>query len=157
MERESHLSRLFSNWMVVFSLLGIFPAYPNDKNASTIFRIESILLIGKMTKQPQEDKLLFDVDTPLGFRVRLSVDYWHIITTMKHPAVLGRETDVQRTLQHPCEVRRSKSDPHLYLFYRSDGEKRWICSVAKRLNGDGFLVTSYRTSNIKEGERIWPL
>jgi len=32
---------------------------------------------------------------------------------------------------------------------------RWICAVTKKLNGDGFLITTYPTDRIKEGKRIW--
>jgi hypothetical protein len=61
-----------------------------------------------------------------------------------------------RGLSHPNEVRQSKSDAQVYLFYRSDGERRLVRAVTKRLNGNGFLITAYRTGNIKEGTRIWP-
>jgi len=67
----------------------------------------------------------------------------------------GREADVQATLTDPDEVRLSKSDAQVYLFYRADGEKRWVCAVSKRLNGEGFLITAYRTGAIKEGMVIW--
>ncbi len=49
-----------------------------------------------------------------------------------------------------------KSDPNVYLFYKSEGIRRWVCAVARRLNGDGFLVTTYPTDAIKEGEHLWP-
>jgi len=43
----------------------------------------------------------------------------------------------------------------VFLFYRLECSGRWICVVAKRLNGDGFLITTYPTDTIKEGERVW--
>jgi hypothetical protein len=104
---------------------------------------------------PPEEVILFEVETPIGFRVRTTVSYWELITTIKHPIMQGRETDVQATLAHPDEVRLSKSDPQVYLFYRMDGEQRWVCTVSKRLNGEGFLITAYRTGTIKEGVVIW--
>ena len=103
-----------------------------------------------------DEEILFSVETPLGFRVRTTVSYWTIITTIKHPVMLGREADVQATLRAPDEVRLSQTDEQIYLFYRFDGAKRWVCAVTKRLNGEGFLVTAYRTSGIKEGIHIWP-
>ncbi len=109
-----------------------------------------------MTESSPNDEILFEVETPLGFSVRTTVDYWEIITTIKHPAIRGREEDVQAALRDPDEVRLSKSDRQVYLFYRSDGVTRWVCAVAKRLNGEGFLITAYRTSNVKEGTQIWP-
>jgi hypothetical protein len=67
----------------------------------------------------------------------------------------GREAEVQRVLQTPEEVRRSRGDPTVLLFYRSEQLGRWLCAVAKRLNAEGFLITTYPTDAIKEGERIW--
>ncbi len=100
--------------------------------------------------------LLFEVITPLGFRVRVTRAYWELITTVKHPVMAGREADVQETLRHPDEIRLSKSDPSVYLFYKPQRIGRWVCAVAKRQDGEGFLITAYPTDAIKEGVRIWP-
>ncbi len=104
---------------------------------------------------PSNEKILFEVSTPLGFRIRTTVSHWELITTVKHPITRGREADTQATLNNPDEVRVSKSDTQVFLFYRTDGEKRWVCAVTKRLNGEGFLITAYRTDKIKEGTVIW--
>lgn len=100
--------------------------------------------------------LIFEVLTPLGFTVRVTEAYWQFIVSVKHPVMAGREADVQSTLATPEEIRLSRHDPHVHLFYRRDSANRWICAVAKRLDGDGFLITAYRTDAIKEGTRIWP-
>ena len=99
--------------------------------------------------------LLFDVLTPLGFHVRVTRAYWDVIINIKHPVMAGRESDVQETLQNPDEIRVSKKDPNVYLFYKPERMGRWVCAVTKRLNGEGFLITAYPTDAIKEGERIW--
>ena len=109
-----------------------------------------------MMESPSPSELLFDVVTPLGFRVRTTRDYWTLITTVKHPVMLGREDDVRKTLSEPDEIRLSRRDSQVYLFYRSDGARRWLCAVARSLEGDGFLITAYRTNAIKEGTRLWP-
>ncbi len=100
--------------------------------------------------------ILFEVQTPLGFRVRVTRAYWRIITEIKHPVMRGREADVQETLRNPDEIRVSKKDPRVYLFYKPERLGRWVCAVAKRLNGEGFLITTYPTDAIKEGKRVWP-
>jgi hypothetical protein len=99
------------------------------------------------------EELLFELSTPLKFTVRVTCVYWEIITTIKHPIMFQREDEVHETLTQPDEIRRS--DRNVYLFYRSRQEKRWICAVARRLNGDGFLITAYPTDAIKEGEKLW--
>lgn len=105
---------------------------------------------------PSGSSSLFEVATPLGFTVRTTLDYWNFIVTVKHPVMRNRLTDVQLVLANPDEVRLSKSDTQVYLFYREENAVgRWVCAVARRLNGNGFLITTYRTSAIKEGEQIW--
>lgn len=42
------------------------------------------------------------------------------------------------------------------IFYRTEQPSRLVCAVAKRLNGEGFLITDYATDGIKEGTRVWP-
>jgi hypothetical protein len=64
--------------------------------------------------------ILFEVATPLGFGVRVTRVYWELIVTVKHPVMHGREAEVQRVLQTPEEVRRSRGDPTVLLFYRSE-------------------------------------
>lgn len=88
--------------------------------------------------------------------MRVTRAYWELISTIKHPVMAGREDDVQETLRNPDQVRQSKSDPNVYLFYKSERNRRWICAVTKRLDGDGYLITTYPTDAIKEGVRIWP-
>jgi hypothetical protein len=102
------------------------------------------------------DDLLFQVLTPLNFFVRVTRLYWEYIVTVKHPVMAGRDKDVQDTLQTPNEIRVSRSDPKVYLFYKSEGVSHWVCAVAKRLNGEGFLITTYPTDAVKEGTKIWP-
>lgn len=102
------------------------------------------------------EDLLFQVLTPLNFYVRVTRSYWEYIVTVKHPVMIGHEQIVQETLQAPDEIRVSRNDPNVYLFYKSEGANRWVCAVAKRLDGEGFLITTYPTDAIKEGTKIWP-
>ena len=100
--------------------------------------------------------LLFEVQTPLGFRIRVTRSYWELISKIKHPVLAGREKDVMETLKNPSEIRVSNRDPAVFLFYKPKRIGSWVCAVAKQLNGDGFLITAYPTDAIKEGERVWP-
>ncbi len=98
--------------------------------------------------------VLFEVVTPLGFVVRCSVAYWEFISTEKHPVLAGHHKDVEQVLTDPDEVRRSRKDPAVVLFYRGYST-RWLCAVACREDGSGFLITAYPTDAIKAGEVIW--
>ena len=97
--------------------------------------------------------LLFEVATPLGFIVRTSTEYWQKILT-KHPDLGDRLELIKNALAAPDEIRRSSRDDAILLFYLTT-DKRWAVAVARRLNGDGFLITAYQTDAIKDGESIW--
>jgi hypothetical protein len=97
---------------------------------------------------------LFNVPTPLGFSVRCTRPYWSFIVSQKHPVLAGHEEEVQQTLADPDEIRRSRKDPSVFLFYRGSSP-RWLCAVVRRENGEGFLITAYPTDAIKAGDQIW--
>ena len=102
------------------------------------------------------DETLFEARTPLDFRVRLPRARWELIVTVKHPVMAGRESDVHQTLELPDEVRQSRIDAAVLLFYRAERIGRWTCAVVKRVdNDDAFVVTAYPTDAIKEGETVW--
>ena len=103
----------------------------------------------------QFSNLKFEVQTPLGFWVRTSEEYWQILLT-KHPDLEFHLEFVLEALQNPVEVRLSQRDPSIFLFYTLIRERRWVVAVTRRLNGDGFLITSYQTNAIKRGEKVWP-
>ncbi|WP_075601234.1 hypothetical protein [Leptolyngbya sp. 'hensonii'] len=96
----------------------------------------------------------FEILTPLNFTVRTSEEYWQKLI-VKHPDIADLEAEVRQALNSPDEIRRSSRDPNLLLFYLTLKEKRWVVAVARRLNGDGFLITAYQTDAIKEGETLW--
>jgi hypothetical protein len=103
-----------------------------------------------------DPEVLFDVLTPLGFRVRVTRERWVLITTTKHPVMAGQEDAVKKTLENPAQVRQSRSDPHVLLFYQREGASRWVCAVARQAVGPGFLITAYPTDATKEGTQVWP-
>ena len=103
-----------------------------------------------------DSELLFEALTPLGFSVRVTRERWRLITMFKHPVMLGQEAAVKEALEHPEQVRQSRSDPEVLLFYHGVAANRWVCAVAKHATDPGFLITAYPTDAIKEGMQIWP-
>lgn len=103
-----------------------------------------------------EEELLFQAETPLDFKVRVLKSRWQLIVTMKHPAMNGREAEVRSALENPDEVRQSRSDSSMLLFYKTISMKRWVCAVVRATAQEAFLVTAYPTDTVKEGIRIWP-
>jgi hypothetical protein len=96
----------------------------------------------------------FEILTPLNFTVCTSEEYWEKLI-IKHPDIADLELEIQQALASPDEIRRSSRDPNVLLFYLVLKERRWVVAVARRLNGDGFLITAYQTDAIKEGETLW--
>jgi len=99
--------------------------------------------------------ILFEIRTPIGFSVHTTKDYWKFIVSFKHPVMEDKLEDVKELLMDPEEIRQSKNDKTVYLFYKLEDPGRWLCAVVKKLNGDGFLITTYPVDKIKEGEVIW--
>lgn len=101
-----------------------------------------------------DETVLFEVMTPLGFRVHCHKSYWVNKIVAQHPVMKERVEDVKRALSDPDEVRLSRTDEGVYLFYTAD-DKRLVCAVARATSGSGFLITAYPTDKVKEGKTIW--
>ncbi len=97
----------------------------------------------------------FKIKTPLGVTIRTTKAYWQRIITTKHPSIAKHESDVKEALKNPDEIRRSKQDIKVHLYYKSIG-KVSICVVVDHINNkEGYLITTYLTDRIKEGEQIY--
>ena len=106
-------------------------------------------------RQTTRREWLFTVRSRLGFVVRTTRGYWLLIATVKHPSLAGHESEVVRTLAEPDQIRISKVDNSVYLFYRKQG-KRYLCVVSKRVDARiGFVMTAYVADKIKEGRVVW--
>lgn len=101
------------------------------------------------------DDIYFQVQTPLGVTIRTTKDYWEIIVSTKHPSVKRFESEVGKTLVNPDQIRRSKQDQKVCLYYKSIG-KLFMCIVVDHINDkEGYIITAYLTDRIKEGEQIY--
>jgi hypothetical protein len=98
--------------------------------------------------------IFFEVISCLGKRIRITEDHWNLITEWKHPEINGLQQDVQLALIEAEIVRVSQEDKDVFLYYRQY-KKYHLCVVCRHLNGDGFIITSYLTDRVKEGQEIW--
>lgn len=100
-------------------------------------------------------KTLFEVKTPQGITVRTTKDYWERIVNIKHPSVKPLREEVKQTLAAPDQIRKSKQDENVHLYYKSIG-KLHLCVVVDCTNTDeGYIITAYLTDRIKEGEQTY--
>jgi hypothetical protein len=93
-----------------------------------------------------------------GRSVRLTDE--RVAHILQHEEMAGMEADIERVLQVPTEVRVSRSDNTVQLFYEFYAQTRvggkWLCVVVKYPPDDAFVVTAYLTDQLKPGETIWP-
>ncbi len=101
----------------------------------------------------QGTDIIFEVETLIG-KIRTTEGYWEIIKH-KHPEIKDLLLDIMDTLTCPEQIRKSKVDRNVYIFYKRVG-KYWLSIVTKKFDSVGFVITAYLTNKIKEGEIIWP-
>jgi hypothetical protein len=79
---------------------------------------------------------------------------------LQHLELAGMEEEISGVLQAPAEVRISRSDETVQLFYEYYARTRvggkWLCVVVKHPPDDSFVVTAYLTDQLKPGESLWP-
>lgn len=70
------------------------------------------------------------------------------------------ESEIVHVLQAPAEIRVSRSDDDVKLFYRYFARTlvggKWLCVVVKYLPNNAFVITAYLTDKLKAGENSWP-
>ena len=101
-----------------------------------------------------DNDLLFTVQTPLGFSVRCHHTYWVRKIVAQHLVMVDRVEQVKQALRTPDEVRVSRIDENVYIFY-IQAEKRLVCAVARTSTDQGFLITAYPADKMKEGRTVW--
>jgi hypothetical protein len=93
-----------------------------------------------------------------GQNVRLTDE--RLAHILEHPELAEMEAEIRRVVEAPSEVRASRSDQDVKLFYefyaRTAVGGKWLCVVVKYLPDDAFVITAYLTDSVKAGEILWP-
>ena len=93
-----------------------------------------------------------------GRSVRLTDE--RLAHILEHLEMAAMEDELERVLQTPAEVRLSRADENVKLFYdfyaQTQVGGKWLCVVVKYLPGDAFMITAYLTDTLKAGESVWP-
>ena len=109
-----------------------------------------------MKKSVSVYDLLFEVQDPLGKKIRTTKTYWEKIKKLKHPELKHGISETKITLTNPTEISQSVTDSTIYLYVRKIKEYDILVVTAKILNGDGFIVTVYQTREYKhKGKLVW--
>ncbi|MDY6769930.1 MAG: PBECR2 nuclease fold domain-containing protein [Candidatus Nanohaloarchaea archaeon] len=91
---------------------------------------------------------LFAATDPLGNRIVLTRERWN--HAWRHE-IRGIEK-VKRCIQNPDEIRKSRQDSAVHLYYQELGD-RYLCAVVQV--EAGFIITAYEPKDRKTGEIIW--
>jgi len=87
------------------------------------------------------DNIYFEVTSKMGKKIRTTETYWNKLINEKHPRMRGMEKLIQESLKNPLQIRRSKVDQSIFLYYKEWGDY-FLCVVVRHLNGDGYIVTA---------------
>ncbi|MBI4712535.1 MAG: hypothetical protein HY762_04435 [Planctomycetes bacterium] len=73
--------------------------------------------------------------------------------------MVGQTEKVEATLLTPDCIIRSPTDHEVELFYKyyptTPVAEKYLCAVAKILTDNQFVITSYFTKTIKQGELLY--
>lgn len=76
-----------------------------------------------------------------------------------HPEMSGQEKRIVECLLSPEQVRQSRTDERVELFYKYFADTlvgdKYLCVVIKNGIDDLFLVTAYFTDKVKEGKVLY--
>ena len=79
---------------------------------------------------------------------------------LEHPEMRSLESAVGETLRNPEDVRASRGDQQVQLYYRLYNHPRlgekYLCVVVKIAESDAVVLTAYLTDRVKQGEPLWP-
>ena len=93
-----------------------------------------------------------------GRSVRLTDE--RVAHILQHQEMTDMAQEIERVLQSPSEVRSSRSDEAVRLFYEFYAKTmvggKWLCVVVRYAAEDAFVVTAYLTDRLKAGDTIWP-
>jgi hypothetical protein len=78
------------------------------------------------------EETFFVARTPLHVEVRTTTGYWEYLITKKHPSMRGKEDLVEAALQLPDEIRQSKTDKDVFLYYKQFD--RLYCVVVRHVD-----------------------
>ena len=100
--------------------------------------------------------MLAVVLSPMGVPIRLTAERWaHIMED--HAELRDLQQDVLDTVRHPERVMAGRAGELLAI--REHEPDKWFVVVYRDLNGDGFIITAFRTSRIMPWLRrvqVWP-
>ena len=81
-----------------------------------------------------------------GKLIRLTEKQW-VHVKQRHPEIVNKLGDIQNAILNPtARIQHSDETTKFYKFIKN--ENRYIMVAVRILNGDGFVITAYKTRRI---------
>lgn len=74
--------------------------------------------------------IYFEVISALNKKIRTTKEHWSNIIETKHKIMKEKEELVKETLQNAEQIRRSRKDLNVFLYYKNIGSKNTIALYA---------------------------
>ena len=93
---------------------------------------------------------IFKVIDKTKRNIRLTKKQWKHIT-VKHPDLAKKEEEIKQTLEKPDLITSHKFDENMGNYYKyNKNERAYLIVAVKYLNGEGYVVTSFYTQQLKK-------
>ena len=92
--------------------------------------------------------IILTVKDKTGREIILRKDRWSHI--LKHPEMANQQERIKETLEKPYKIIELESDKKVNFYFRYyKDSKQYLLVMARYLNGNGFIITSFYTDTIK--------
>ncbi|MBS3092495.1 hypothetical protein J4466_03685 [Candidatus Pacearchaeota archaeon] len=84
-------------------------------------------------------------------RIRLTEKQWRHIMK-KHPSLTGYLKEIEETLKYPDKITSYSNDVNVRYYYKHFKNvklNKYLLTIVKYLNGDGFVISVYFINKIK--------
>lgn len=99
--------------------------------------------------------IIFETSDKLGRKIKFTSERkLHI--QLRHAEIEEFEL-FKETLESPAAIKASFYEESVLIYYKEINSKgyKFLAVVIKVLNGDGFILTAYKTNYVKEGRLLW--
>ena len=97
-------------------------------------------------------EIIFEVIDKTKRRIRLTKKQWkHILR--RHHDIINYQEEIKETLKNPQKITDHPYDKNSKYYFaylkHKQGPNKYLLVIAKYLNGEGFVITTYFEKNIK--------
>ncbi len=92
------------------------------------------------------DDIVFTTTAKNWREIRLTKTQWKHITT-RHPEMASMQKEIKLAIENPSTIKAFSDDVEKFYLYLK-AENKYIMVAVKTLNGEGFIITAYKTKKV---------